>query len=1035
MSDHSIVCATFENNEKGKRGKGLWKFNNALLRDTCFVKDMNLYIKNEAENLNYLEDKGLKWEIIKMKIRSFSIQYSAKISKEKKEFKNSLYKRLNEIQPYIDNENDQSALLKEEYFNLKSELEGIEKHETMGAIIRAKAKWVEDGEKNTKYFMNLEKKNYTNKVISQLNINGDIITDSNAILKAQYNFYNTLYTDKIDTSDCNYNLSIESFTKTPDLPKLSTEQSQQLDQVFTEKEIHNSLKQLKNNKTPGSDGISVEFLKFFWVYIKDPLLDSINYAFHKKELSTEQKRGIISLIPKKDKCRFFLKNWRPITLLNSDYKIITKLLAIRLQEVLPSIVCEDQTGYIKGRFIGQNIRIMEDVVYFTEMNDLPGIILSIDFEKAFDSISWDFIDKSLEAFNFGVNFRMWIKILYKNIQSAVINNGNITEWFSPTRGIRQGCPLSAYLFIIAAETLAHKIRTDKKIEGIKIANFEIKISQLADDTNCFLKDHKSLKQTLYIFNLFSISSGLKINISKTKAKYIGSLKDSDYFPHGLSWIREPIQSLGIFFTSSESENYLLNYKPRIEKLQNMLLVWAQRGLSLKGKITIINNLALSPLIYVAAVIDTPECVIREVDNIITNFLWKGKTSKIAKNVIIQNIENGGLKFPDFGSKVKALKITWVKRLTLHAFANWKLFPKFIYDTDDLEFFFCCKQQYDQNVKIPKFYKTIHNEWFKLHSVEPTSGKLIKNEVLWNNKFITVNKKPMLPGEWYRSGIVYVHDLLDQNGCFLNYTQIKEKYGVKCSFLDILQVRYSLPSKWRQILKDQEFKENPNKIIKGCFLVVSNLITSIEKLYCKDFYWMLVSEKKAIPTCINKWIEYYPNLTKLDGSAWSDIFKMSFTSTRETKLQSFQYQLIHRITPTNKWLYDKHLRDDPLCKFCTLTDNIPHFFIWCENASKFWRSFFRWWIRTTEINISDDDIFDECILFGYPGEDNMITVLNYCVILAKYYIYIKKLKDTNNLDLYEFLVMLKGKLLLEKTICIENDRVLDFEKWKIVYDNL
>ncbi len=172
----------------------------------------------------------------------------------------------------------------------------------------------------------------------------------------------------------------------------------------------------------------------------------------------------------------FLRNRQPITLLNCDYKVIAKVMAMQLQKVLPFIIIENHTGYIKGRFIGQNIRIIEDVVYFTEAENLPGIILTIDFEKEFDSINWNFINNVLGLFNLDLNFRKWVKIMYTDIQSTILNNGYISEWFSQTRGIRQGCPLSAYLFIIAAETLAHKIREDKEIEGIKIGDSLIKIS-------------------------------------------------------------------------------------------------------------------------------------------------------------------------------------------------------------------------------------------------------------------------------------------------------------------------------------------------------------------------------------------------------------------------------------------------------------------------------------------------------------------------------------------------------------------------------
>ncbi len=216
---------------------------------------------------------------------------------------------------------------------------------------------------------------------------------------------------------------------------------------------------------------------------------------------------------------------------------------------------------------------------------------------------------------------------------------------------------------------------------------------------------------------------------------------------------------------------------RMTKLKNTLQVWSQRGLTLKGKVTILNSLALSALIYVTSVIDTPDIVIKEVDNIITEFLWKGKLHKIAKNIIIQGIGDGSLKFPNFQSKVKSLKLSWVKRLIFKSKANWKLIPMYIYQHCDLEFFFACKRNILKNENMLKFYKDIYiyNEWFMLHSTEPVIANDVKSEIFWNNRCITIDRSPLNHGEWYRNGIVYVKDLLDKTGIFYSHSKIGELY--------------------------------------------------------------------------------------------------------------------------------------------------------------------------------------------------------------------------------------------------------------------
>jgi len=145
------------------------------------------------------------------------------------------------------------------------------------------------------------------------------------------------------------------------------------------------------------------------------MVDSFNYAYENGHLSISQRLGIISLIPKKNKNLEYLSNWRPISLLNNDYKIATKVIAIRIEEVLPKIIHSSQTGYVKGRYIGESIRTISDGMSFTKTQNIPGLAVFLDFEKAFDSIEWNYLQKCLETFNFGPQLRQWINVIYSDI--------------------------------------------------------------------------------------------------------------------------------------------------------------------------------------------------------------------------------------------------------------------------------------------------------------------------------------------------------------------------------------------------------------------------------------------------------------------------------------------------------------------------------------------------------------------------------------------------------------------------------------------
>ena len=196
---------------------------------------------------------------------------------------------------------------------------------------------------------------------------------------------------------------------------------------LTENECLNALKDMKNNKSPGSDGLTTEFYKIFWNDLKLYYIKSINYSYQQNDLTELQKQSIITLLPKTEKDICFLENWRPISLLNVDYKIATKSIANRLKKVISSIISSSQTGFIKGRYIGENIRLVCEVLEFVNENNMPALLFFSDFEKAFDSINHDFMFNTLRHFNFGESLIGWVQLFYKGANSFVTNNGNLSS--------------------------------------------------------------------------------------------------------------------------------------------------------------------------------------------------------------------------------------------------------------------------------------------------------------------------------------------------------------------------------------------------------------------------------------------------------------------------------------------------------------------------------------------------------------------------------------------------------------------------------
>ena len=212
---------------------------------------------------------------------------------------------------------------------------------------------------------------------------------------------------------------------------------------------------MSNNKSPGSDGLTVEFYKMFWNTLKPYFINSINYSFGKGELTELQKQSIITLLPKAGKNLDYLANWRPISLLNTDYKIATKTIANRIKKCLPEIISFDQTGFMKNRYIGENVCLIFDVIEHLNVKQKPGLLFFADFEKAFDSLNHSFILKCLKKLNFGSSLIKWVEVFYTNIKSLIINNGHLSDSFEIKKGVRQGCPLSSTLFIICLQLLSN----------------------------------------------------------------------------------------------------------------------------------------------------------------------------------------------------------------------------------------------------------------------------------------------------------------------------------------------------------------------------------------------------------------------------------------------------------------------------------------------------------------------------------------------------------------------------------------------------
>ena len=890
-----------------------------------------------------------------------------------------------------------------------------------GVKIRARAKWIEEGEKNSNFFCNLENQNFISKSMNKLITSKDNhITEQTQIIEEVRLFYKKLYSKRNSVDiDLNNIINKQSFKIMAKQDKMS------LEKELSVEECLDSLKKMSNNKSPGLSGFTVEFFKFFWVDIGVFLVRSLNYGLKKGELSVSQKQGVITCIPKGNKDKCYLKNWRPISLLNVSYKIASASIANRLKGFLANLINEDQTGFISNRYISENTRLIYDIMFYTEKYDIPGLLLLIDFEKAFDSISWTFISKVLDLFNFGPIFRKWINTFYTNSESCCLINGHLSEWFYLQRGCRQGDPISPYIFILCAEVLADLIRNNDNIKGIKLQNTEFKISQFADDTSLILDGtEKSLSNALETLTFYGKISGLNINMDKTTLIWIGSnknRKDKLCSHLNLCWDKQ-FTLLGIKFSNNLKEIVELNYKEKIIQIKNLLNVWAKRILTPIGKITVIKSLALPKINHLIFSIPNPnENMIKDIESIFFNFLWDKKPDKIKRETVYKDYSEGGLRMINTKIFITALKSTWVRKMI----TNNKKYLNFITSLYDklYDFLKMGPEFITNNLKHidNPFWKEVFKAYYDCCiGITPSNSTEINKVNILYNMNIKVGGSFVRNKKYLESGIYFINDILDKYGSFLTFEQFKNKYNNIVNFLEY----NSLISSIKEYINHLKIDPGVKLIEPNIPLPLSILIKS--KKGCRHVYDRLVHTNN-ITFSVNKWSEEL----KITLDIKTDkIFQIPFKINKDSMLQWFQTRINHRILGTNCLLKKMKIKDTNLCSYCHKEpETLIHLFFDCPVVKSFWRNL------ETFINSKCFDIrltlSAKTAIFGCK---TYCDVLNTILIMAKYYIFKNKEKSQSlHIDIFKKYIVKRYQT--EKYIAVKNMNNEAFNKNWVLFLNL
>jgi ribonuclease HI/exonuclease III len=474
----------------------------------------------------------------------------------------------------------------------------------------------------------------------------------------------------------------------PESQKLDDEGQARLSSPPTEKEIKEALKSTDSETAAGINGIPIEF----WKALRDKhvveekagrasfdVIAPLTRVFedvwlHGVDKRTDFTTGWICPIHKKNDTTN-IANYRPITLLNTHYKLYTKAISARLGEVAGKLIHTDQAGFMKGRSIFNHVRLSQTMIALAEETEQPGMLIALDQEKAYDRIRPDYLWRALETFGLPDSLIAAIKALYDDALTTVSINGVFSPEFKVTRGVRQGDPLSCMLFNLAIEPLACMLREDNRLKGYQIKGRDEKliVNLYADDTVVYLNVKDSYTDLNNVLNTWCAASGAKFNTGKTELIPIGPRTFREEVLRQRKWnsaddpippaVRiaqdgDAVRSLGAFIGNTVDD--AAQWAPTMEKIQKDLDRWSIGHPTIIGKQKIIQMVVGGLTQYKARVQGMPKNVESRINAMIRHSIWDGKQPAIALETLQLTKEEGGIGLIDIGARNTAIQVMWLK---------------------------------------------------------------------------------------------------------------------------------------------------------------------------------------------------------------------------------------------------------------------------------------------------------------------------------------------------------------------------------------
>ncbi|GLT59681.1 hypothetical protein SLA2020_324880 [Shorea laevis] len=783
---------------------------------------------------------------------------------------------------------------------------------------KARQRWLKEGDSNSKYFHSCVARRRSQNSLSGIVQNGRWMDGVQEVKTAVKDFFKEKFREDSWNRPVLEGISFN---------KISEEENAMLVAEFAEEEIKEAVWNCGGSKSPGPDGFNFNFIQRMWSTLKKEICEFIREFHRNGKLVKGSNASFIVLVPKKTNPQG-MNDFRPISLIGSMYKIISKLLANRLRMVMPSIISESQTAFVGNRQITDGIIIINEMLHDMKRGNKAGLIFKADFEKAYDNVDWGFLDFMMDKLGFAMKWREWMRECVSIATVSVLINGSPTEEFNVGRGLRQGDPLSPFLFLMVAEALSGLMRKAEEtgmLKGIQVGKGELRIShlQFADDTILISEASEENAWAMKcVMRCFELISGLKVNFDKSWL--YGMNVDSEYLGAMASIMNCSVGSIPFKYLGvpvGANPNRISTWSPVIECMRRRLDSWGGVALSFGGRIVLLNAILSCLPVYLFSIFKAPKKVIYLLTKLQRNFLWGGGEGKrriawIKWEEVCRKKSEGGLGVRNLEGFNKALLGKWKWRILREKKSLWR------------------------RVIWEKYGSVRERGWDGCAQNEKGSA--------WWRGLWKLERVDRLNNGWLKDGCVRTvrdgKETMFWEDVWIGGESLKEKYPRLFSLATNKRDTIAEVRRDSEGVEEWQWSWRRNLFVweHNLWQELKGTLSQVQLKQGQEDYWSWRWEKKGEYTTRSA----YYQITQSQSAQDIGCINLIWKSTAPLKVAALAWRAFFDRLPTKTNLARRGIimvRAEIMCSWCsTEEESLDHLFFKCLYSWKIWTYCYTWW---------------------------------------------------------------------------------------------